>query len=972
VALGQVTDGTLSAADDRDFFNLTLTQSGTYSFYTTGTTDVHGDLYNSGYELIDYDGNNGIGNNFDITRTLGPGTYYLGITGAAGSYQAHFEGTNLQLVSISATSITLGSTASGSLLGNSDKDVYRLNVTQDAKYVLYTTGTTDTDGRLYNNNYDPLASGWGGGEGDNFAITYGLNPGTYYLEVSGAAGGYDLHVEGPGAGTVTDDHGFSPWSARAVSPGSTTAGTLSSSTDQDYFKLTVTQDAKYVLYTTGTTDTDGRLYNSNYDQLASGWGGGEGDNFAITYGLNPGTYYLEVSGAAGGYDLHVEGPGAGTVTDFADLISVAGGFYTAFADLSKAAYHLTSLEPIAPGQTGVSGVVAVAPSFGNYVKPYADDAWMRVGQHWQVLSASELGVAGEVSILNPWYISDEGVYFCENAAAFAVRCQDAVVISFRGTNDNDNALGTPDMADWFDMPAHYGELQYFIDAVDNYVTSQGIGQVYVTGHSLGGAMALGYMLNDAKGFGVAYEAVTFAAPGYVLSGSFDDRAICIEIDGDPVPDFKYKQGHAVSVQTDGLDYGLSVTKYHSMDLYLAAAKALDAELPNSLTSDASMVHGFDRGMFSTLNHGLEVVMAVNEFYPVDVEKYSWKDELAPQYLAMQDDNTLGDSTNLGASDYLLGGPGNDTLGARTLRGNDNEKNVLIGGDGNDRYYLDHRDDLVIERPDGGHDVVYSYVDTNQPDNVESLVLIGTAPVNVVGNALANVLVGNAGDNRLDGGAGPDTLSGGRGDDSYVVDSRWDTVIEWLSAGTDTVLSGVSQMLDGPLGPWLPGLSLSARTFNFWHTQFGNSLENLALTGADDTDGSGNALNNRIEGNAGDNRLSGGAGNDTLAGGAGLDVFRFDTTLNPAYNLDSVTDFSPAEDSIELENAVFARLAATGVLAAGRFSATGAAADADDFLVYDGTTGALYYDADGNGAGAAVQFAQLAGAPAVTAADFVVT
>ena len=50
----------------------------------------------------------------------------------------------------------------------------------------------------------------------------------------------------------------------------------------------------------------------------------------------------------------------------------------------------------------------------------------------------------------------------------------------------------------------------------------------------------------------------------------------------------------------------------------------------------------------------------------------------------------------------------------------------------------------------------------------------------------------------------------------------------------------------------------------------------------------------------------------------------------------------------------------------------AAVDANDYIQYDAGSGALYYDADGSGAGAAVQFATLIGHPTITAADFIVT
>ena len=48
-----------------------------------------------------------------------------------------------------------------------------------------------------------------------------------------------------------------------------------------------------------------------------------------------------------------------------------------------------------------------------------------------------------------------------------------------------------------------------------------------------------------------------------------------------------------------------------------------------------------------------------------------------------------------------------------------------------------------------------------------------------------------------------------------------------------------------------------------------------------------------------------------------------------------------------------------------------ALDANDFLLYDTNDGSLYYDADGNGSGARVEFVSLTGIPALTAADFAI-
>jgi Ca2+-binding RTX toxin-like protein len=68
--------------------------------------------------------------------------------------------------------------------------------------------------------------------------------------------------------------------------------------------------------------------------------------------------------------------------------------------------------------------------------------------------------------------------------------------------------------------------------------------------------------------------------------------------------------------------------------------------------------------------------------------------------------------------------------------------------------------------------------------------------------------------------------------------------------------------------------------------------------------------------------------------------------------------------------VFAGLAPGG-LPAGAFRTGSSAQDADDRIIYDAATGALYFDGDGNGGGAAIQFATLGTGLSLAASDFIV-
>ena len=91
---------------------------------------------------------------------------------------------------------------------------------------------------------------------------------------------------------------------------------------------------------------------------------------------------------------------------------------------------------------------------------------------------------------------------------------------------------------------------------------------------------------------------------------------------------------------------------------------------------------------------------------------------------------------------------------------------------------------------------------------------------------------------------------------------------------------------------------------------------------------------------------------------------------PRTNVDVITDFSVADDTIRLDDAIFSAFA-NGPLAAERFVVGTAALDASDNIIYNSAIGVIYYDSDGNGAAAAIQFAQVSAGLALTHLDFIV-
>lgn len=323
-----------------------------------------------------------------------------------------------------------------------------------------------------------------------------------------------------------------------------------------------------------------------------------------------------------------------------------------------------------------------------------------------------------------------------------------------------------------------------------------------------------------------------------------------------------------------------------------------------------------------------------------------------------DTNVFGDASNetiVGNTgfDYLDGAGGNDNLsgddGNDELHGGVGD-DILNGGDGNDELigglgidilnggagfdcadYSDATKAVTVNLKTGkasgaefGKDTLSLIEEAcgGSGSDVLTAAILGST---LQGNAGNDKLIGGAGEDRLEGGDGVDTMSGGAGNDTYLVDSTKDKITESANAGTDIVISTSTYTLS-------------------------NNVEILKLTGVASINGTGNVLKNAIIGNDYANSINGGSGNDTLTGGEGEDVFVFNTALNTSKNVDTITDFISNVDQIQLSRSIFKAFKVKGELPESAFyKASGAttAHDLDNRIIYDTSTGSLYYDADGN-------------------------
>jgi Ca2+-binding RTX toxin-like protein len=202
-----------------------------------------------------------------------------------------------------------------------------------------------------------------------------------------------------------------------------------------------------------------------------------------------------------------------------------------------------------------------------------------------------------------------------------------------------------------------------------------------------------------------------------------------------------------------------------------------------------------------------------------------------------------------------------------------------------------------------------------------------------GTAGNDTIDGLAGNDTIDGLGGADLMRGGAGNDTYVIDNVADSAVELSGQGTDLVNAYISYTLEA-------------------------NVENVFLRGGAMIDGTGNALNNRMEGNdaankfyglGGDDILIGRGGADDLTGGAGNDIFDYNLVSDSrGTSIDRILDFTQGQDKIDLST-IDADSTLSGNQAF-RFIGTDVFSGTAGDLRYDHSTAGMtsvFVDIDGN-------------------------
>jgi Ca2+-binding RTX toxin-like protein len=239
---------------------------------------------------------------------------------------------------------------------------------------------------------------------------------------------------------------------------------------------------------------------------------------------------------------------------------------------------------------------------------------------------------------------------------------------------------------------------------------------------------------------------------------------------------------------------------------------------------------------------------------------------------------------------------------------------LSATDGVDIFYRGHFDSAFATNSLSAFFSQISGTVTSEYQNVGAVSRYVLTDLSMPASTLGTYLWSDLfrGNDALIGGVGNDDLYSYTGNDTIEAGTGFDRI--WAGSGDDYAQGGY------------------------------NGDQIYGEEGNDDLRG-GNGLD-LIVGGLGNDTIRGAKGTDTLTGGEGADVFIFEKEADGTINIDTITDYTVGTDQIQLSASVFKVFS----------NKVGQTVGLSQNLIYDQSTGALSYDADGSGSAPALEFA----------------
>ena len=249
----------MSSSTDEDLFRVVLGSDTDLWVYTTGDLDTEGVLLSPGGSALNENEDGRLLDspwNFLMRHEASAGTYYVRVTsaGQAGEYTLHVRTVTDPGNSVAtATTVTPGAPVAGRISPTGgvggDKDVYKLVVASTSTILVASVGVPNTFGELLDSGETVLESNDNArlvGNSFGFMLLRTLEAGTYYIKVRGKnrydIGSYTLQVR-----TVVEP-GNSTTTAAPVSLSRAAPGRITSASDQDYFRITLEEEAFILAY----------------------------------------------------------------------------------------------------------------------------------------------------------------------------------------------------------------------------------------------------------------------------------------------------------------------------------------------------------------------------------------------------------------------------------------------------------------------------------------------------------------------------------------------------------------------------------------------------------------------------------------------------------------------------------------------------------------------------------------------------